>query len=90
MRLEHIVEKDLQVALEANRNTKKVVLRLLLSNLKKIDNPTVEESYEIIRGMISHRKKIISKFSGKGVSKFILRQALEIMYLDYYLPESEL
>lgn len=90
MRLEHIIEIDLGGAIKHNRAAKVAVLSVLIHNIEKLDEPHTENIYELIRDMILERKAFINEFSGKGVSKKVMKKALEIMYLDYYLPESML
>ena len=95
MKLEHRISNDWQETMINGSRNKKRALSMLRARIlsSKIESGEVlylkdEEIYDIILDMINKRKASIKKASGQKQLKFISREALEIIILDHYLPNS--
>lgn len=92
MSLEHKIRLDWFQALRDRDRRKKIALTLLRSEIllfKKYHGVISDDNiHEIIKMMIDTRKETIALLSGKHKVHFIAKEAVEIIILNNYLPES--
>lgn len=92
MNLEQRIECDWLEAVERQDRHRKKMLGLVHAEIEayKYINSCISEDtiHLIITDMIEERKSLLAQMRGRGLLKCMVSEAIEVIILDSYLPES--